>query len=341
MKKFAIAAVLLVFGCSLLFATDTLYKSLIGKEDINWGTGTFDRKTSTGSNISVTKVSDSSIPISNQSGGYLDHLFHSGHSLSIYPGNVTGSVYGRISGFDFGASGYTDNAYFQYVTGDNTGRISGFTIGASGNTDNATIGTANITTAIITTDNITTANITTANLTTLNVTGTPTFTDNTINGADITDNTITPAKIRWRGAVVYKTTTTDDDICGNGSNCRFSWTSEYSDTDSIHGNADNAYLVVPSGVSLVRLRCQIGWPDNATGYRTIQIQKSPSTYVCYHSHGAQGTGFSYAFVTCTSPVVSVTAGDKFSCLGTQTSGGNLTVAGDGTLIHSFEMEIVQ
>lgn len=307
MKRLLLAVLmgLLVGTCAL--ATD--YKSLIGVQDINWGTGTFDRKTSTGSTITLDKVDSSKVPLKSAPNYYVDDLFDGAWGLTIYPSTITGSGAGTISGFS-----------------SITGTQGIFT------TDNIT--TANITTGIVTTDNITTANIAT-----LNVTGTPTFADNTVNGADLTDNTVLPSKVRYLGVLAYKSA---DQSITYSSEILLTWDSESYDTSAIHSvSADTGLLTVPVGVSKVRVSAHIRFYLNGTGTRMVEILKNGSAaYVGFSVVTTTGVADFYGCVYVSTPVLDVTAGDYFSVYAFQSSGGPLAVIGDvgGSW---FSMEIIQ
>ena len=60
MKRFLLASLIGMMISSLAFGVDI--KSQIGREDINLGTGTFQRRTSTGGTIQLHKVDGSAIP---------------------------------------------------------------------------------------------------------------------------------------------------------------------------------------------------------------------------------------------------------------------------------------
>jgi len=91
MKKLAILLVVMTIALTGAFATDTITKGLIGKEDIYMGTDnvpaqTFTRATSTGSTITLTRLNGSQIPWDNS------------YTRTIRPLNVIGNGTGTISG---------------------------------------------------------------------------------------------------------------------------------------------------------------------------------------------------------------------------------------------------
>ena len=84
-------------------ATITITKGKAGAEDINFGTGTFERTASDGSTIKLTKVNDASIPITDAnnvfSGEYLSavllelyELFTNSHVSNWYYQDTNGTI---------------------------------------------------------------------------------------------------------------------------------------------------------------------------------------------------------------------------------------------------------
>ncbi len=149
------------------------------------------------------------------------------------------------------------------------------------------------------------------------------------NGVDI---------INFRGAVVARTTTA---AIGNSTPTEIGWQTENIDTDDIYSGS-GPDLVVPSGVTRVRLKAQVGWFANATGTRTIRIGKDVGAgtifnYSCagFGTKNAVSSGGTYQDVS--TPVLIVEAGDIFVVSITQTSGGNLSITADETW---FSMEII-
>ena len=110
MKRFLLASLMGMLIANLAFGVDI--KSQIGTQDLAVDTdgtahGTFTRRTSTGGTITLDKIDGNQIPWSNS------------YSRTIRPGSITGNSTGRIQGFSFGSSSYTDNGYFGAVYDNN------------------------------------------------------------------------------------------------------------------------------------------------------------------------------------------------------------------------------
>jgi hypothetical protein len=130
---------------------------------------------------------------------------------------------------------------------------------------------------------------------------------------------------------------------GNSVGVNLTFDTDTYDTDSIHDTVSNTdRLVVPAGVSKVRVSYRVGFTYNATGYRRAGIFYSADA-------NAVGMPLDYAapiasvvtYVGGTSAVVNVTPGAYFYIEVFQTSGGDLnTVSGAGENTW-FSLEIVE
>jgi len=118
-------------------------------------------------------------------------------------------------------------------------------------------------------------------------------------------------------------------------------TEEY-DTDSIHDLVTNASrLIVPTGVTKVRLEAQINWSTNTTGDRTINFRKN-GTNRMYPLYAAFRTASSISSTgwavgpTIRTAVIAVAGGDYFELEVYQNSGAALYINN-----AYFAMEIVE
>ncbi len=105
-------------------------------------------------------------------------------------------------------------------------------------------------------------------------------------------------------------------------------------------------MTVPAGVTKIRLRGQIGFEANATGYREIVVYKNGSanySALRFRDNGLSTGASASPYLNLISPVYTVTAGDYFELMAYQNSGGALYAAGGATDLAAqtwFEMEIV-
>ena len=308
-----VALVGLLIG-TLVFATD--YKALIGTEDVNFGTGTFTRKTSTGSTITLNKIDSSKVPLKSASGYYVDGLFDGGYGLTIYPTNITGDNTGRVQGMSIGAAAGTDNGYFDN-TATKTLYVSGIPtfVGAPVFTDN-TLNGADLIDGSVPNGK---------------------FTDNNINGTKVLDNSILSSKIQFRGALVYKS----DSQSITTDSQKITWNNELYDTSSIHAvsGSDNTKLIVPSGASYVKVQAQVSAnSDNSVVYAYIYKNNAllaGGGYVVHNEENAVTTT-----VHLSTPVVSVSASDYFEVVIVKVGGIEQSIL-QGTSQTWFALEVIQ
>jgi hypothetical protein len=123
---------------------------------------------------------------------------------------------------------------------------------------------------------------------------------------------------------------------------QFSDSGEDYDTDTIHNlNANSGKrLVVPAGVTKVRISGNVSWEANATGVRRIVIYKNGAYGYngCVYDDRLPISGSLATRMNFCSPVLSVAATNYFELFVYQNSTGALNVLGDSTC---FAMEIVE
>lgn len=158
MKKLAILLVVMTIALTGAFATDTITKGLIGKEDIYFGTDnvpaqTFSRATSTGGTITLTRLNGSHIPWDNS------------YTATIRPKNITGNNSGTISGYGLSVS----TAAASSLSLSSTLAVTGATtltgaLGAGAGTFTGDLISNSLTTGAITTTGVTNSGTSTANI---------------------------------------------------------------------------------------------------------------------------------------------------------------------------------
>jgi hypothetical protein len=151
-------------------------------------------------------------------------------------------------------------------------------------------------------------------------------------------------KLAFRGALVYLTTST---ALTTGTPTSLLFGSESYDTSAIHSIVSSTEkLTVPSGVTRVRLSAQVVFSASAAGtYRRAYIAKNGTSYdgMSYANQGVPTASYSDILILST-PVITVTAGDYFTLVAYQDTGGDLNAIGaDGGAgqFTWFAMEIVE
>lgn len=116
------------------------------------------------------------------------------------------------------------------------------------------------------------------------------------------------------------------------------WQTETYDIGGWHAT-NSTDVVVPAGVTKVRVKCSIAWEANAAGYRILNIEVEGNTVI---GASAQQLAASPSGITVqinTSSVINVTAADVITCEVKQLSTLELDVL-NGTATH-FSVEKVQ
>jgi hypothetical protein len=146
----------------------------------------------------------------------------------------------------------------------------------------------------------------------------------------------------FRGAMVYRTSAQS---ISNASWTIASWNATDYDTSSIvSGNK----LKVPSGVTRVRVKCQVIWAGSATGGMRATIIKNGQSFATGTYVGQPHVGIAAnqvgPSINMESPVLTVVANDEFEVQVRQDTGGSLDIAPTNTKnanICWFAMEIIE
>lgn len=158
-----------------------------------------------------------------------------------------------------------------------------------------------------------------------------------------TAESITPTALPWRGARVHRTSA----ITAITWPIIVSWQEEGIDTDGIWSIGDPTKLVVPAGVTKVRLFTSVQLEDTATaGSGLVVIRKNltgtgTDTVTQQGAiHSRQSTsGFSGDYLVAETPVLEVVAGDFFDVR------VNVNMVGTDQILATnrswFQMEIVE
>jgi len=172
------------------------------------------------------------------------------------------------------------------------------------------------------------------------INATPALNDNSLKVAttEYVDRVTTPAS--YRGALVY--------MAGNQSVADstlydLQWDAEIYDTDTIHDNVtNNNRLVVPTGVSRVKITFGVWFYNNSTGFRQYTLRKngfSSSIGLPVHlENNPQAANGNRWYITTTA--LTVVPGDYFSLNVYQTSGAPLNIFG-GSAGGWMSMEIIE
>lgn len=104
-------------------------------------------------------------------------------------------------------------------------------------------------------------------------------------------------------------------------------------------DSPNQRIKIPQGVSKVKVKCGLGFVENATGYRRVNIWKNGTSFTATPMMIVPAvTGLSTVLVI-SSFTLDVVEGDYFEAFGRQTSGGALGITlGDDTW---FGLEVVE
>lgn len=124
----------------------------------------------------------------------------------------------------------------------------------------------------------------------------------------------TSAQAEFRGAFVHKGGDSDQITAGSYKKTILTpvtfGTVEY-DTHGFFDGTDT--FVIPVGVSMVRLQCQLVFEHNGRGFRQASIRKNGDMYPGYPSDNRPAVSGTNTDINVTSPIIPVKAGDRFQC----------------------------
>lgn len=124
----------------------------------------------------------------------------------------------------------------------------------------------------------------------------------------------TSAQAELRGAFVHKGGDIDQITAGSFNNTILTPITfgkvEY-DTHGFFDGTDT--FVIPVGVSMVRLQCQLVFESNARGFRQASIRKNGDMYPGYPSDNRPAVSGTNTDINIASPIIPVKAGDRFQC----------------------------
>jgi len=151
------------------------------------------------------------------------------------------------------------------------------------------------------------------------------------------------AATAFRGALVYHSA---GYTIPTSTYSHLQFDSESYDTDTIHDTVtNNKRLTVPAGVTRIKLFGRVNFAGNATGTRIISFSKNDETTI---PTGVVGLPYdertptaSSLYMHLASPTIDVVAGDYFTLMAYQSSGGDLLILDNlGGFYTYFVMEIV-
>lgn len=139
----------------------------------------------------------------------------------------------------------------------------------------------------------------------------------------------------FRGALVRSTA---NQSLTSGIHTAIAFDAEEYDTDTIHDNAtNNTRLTVPTGVTRVRVTCNVSFASNGAGIRRLHVRKNGAEFNggAYSQDDVSGTTIHW--LNASTGVLSVAGGDYFECYAQQTSGGALNVTFDESTWGALEV----
>lgn len=137
---------------------------------------------------------------------------------------------------------------------------------------------------------------------------------------------------KFGGAHVYRSA---PQTISNATFTFISWTSKTYDTDSIWSSTYPQRLIVPSGVTRIRLSAGLRWPDKSgatseygTWFAKNKTTASDGTGIvgCEYSHWTRADTAGRCGYSLVTPVIPVAGGDFFGLVVYQNTGGALSLA---------------
>ena len=152
--------------------------------------------------------------------------------------------------------------------------------------------------------------------------------------ASVADLAITKAKTEARSRCRLHHSATQS--IANLTDTYLAFDTEDYDSGNLHDTVtNNSRITMPSGgnTGVWLLHAEVGWDANATGYRSVVIQKNRTTIVAIAQLGGVGSNAG-TFQACTAVEDAPAVGDYFEVRVTQSSGGNLSV-GNPNVSYTF------
>jgi hypothetical protein len=137
----------------------------------------------------------------------------------------------------------------------------------------------------------------------------------------------------FRGALVRLTA---DEAVAGSTDVAIPWDAAVYDTDTFWSAGNRTRLIVPAGVSKVRLKGNIDWTFGGSGYRHVRLHKNGALFFGTAKESDAGDS---GFQSIGTGVVSVHAGYYFELLARQSSASTKNVAADE--LTWFAIEVVE
>lgn len=153
----------------------------------------------------------------------------------------------------------------------------------------------------------------------------------------INDDPIVPPKNSWRGERVSRNV----NFTTPTSNFFYSviWQVSASENSEFWSLASPNWLVVPAGVTKIRLSASVVFSPNSTGQRFVGMIKNGSLAAGMPSSQSSGSSALVSSCSIVSAVLSVVEGDYFELRVAQGSGGSLPILPDPRTW--FQIEVVE
>jgi len=144
----------------------------------------------------------------------------------------------------------------------------------------------------------------------------------------------------FRGCLVYLTT---NFVLPSSAYTPLGFAEEEYDTDSIHSTVtNNSRLIVPAGVTRVRLTGNVIMAGGSSGISQVNINKNgTNNFMGSAEHRRALNTTVLPASNMSTPVLSVTAGNYFELVVLQTSGADTTAYGGAFTSTWFAMEIIE
>jgi hypothetical protein len=104
--------------------------------------------------------------------------------------------------------------------------------------------------------------------------------------------------------------------------------------DTLECTISGAGMLIPKGVSIVRVSAGLSWDNNSVGKRTLRILKNSLTFAADSRNQSDGNGFTPMSITC--PYLQVVEGDFIQAIVYQDSGGALSIINNSATFLAIE-----